>query len=101
MDGWAAFGDRVLTRPVDVTDDPAALESSGRWVVAQTFEGRLTCVRMDEQRPVSGWYDAARQWVAPDRRAWSSSLERDSFEKGVAVIRDRIAAGDVYQVNLC
>jgi para-aminobenzoate synthetase component 1 len=37
----------------------------------------------------------------PARDAWSSSLGRDAFEKGVRVIRERIAAGDVYQVNLC
>src|SRR5438045_3521474 len=101
MDGWAAFGDRVMTRPVDVTDDPAALESSGRWVVVQTFEGRLICVRMQHEQRTAGWYDLAPPWRMPGRSAWSTSLDREGYEKRVSVIRDRIAAGDVYQVNLC
>jgi para-aminobenzoate synthetase component 1 len=99
--GWAAFGDQVLLGPSDVTSDPTALESTGTWVVAQTFEGALTCVRMAERRPARGWYDAAPPWTMPPRASWSSSLDRHAYEKGVAVIRERIAAGDVYQVNLC
>ena len=99
--GWAAFGDRVLTGVADVTRDPSALDSRGRWVVVQTFEGALTCVRMAEQRPARGWYDAAPAWAMPPVRSWSSSLDRHAYEKGVSLIRDRIAAGDVYQVNLC
>jgi len=98
--GWAAFGDRVLVGVADVTDDPAALESSGTWAVVQTFEGRLTCARMISERPVAGWYDD-RGWQMPTPDAWTTSLDRAAYEKGVAVIRERIAAGDVYQVNLC
>jgi len=32
---------------------------------------------------------------------WESSLDRHAYVKGVAAIREAIAAGDVYQVNLC
>src|SRR3954470_5994455 len=99
--GWAAFGDRVLVGAADVTSDPAALDSTGTWVVVQTFEGELTCVRMTGQRAAHGWYDATPRWTMPPADEWSSSLDRNAYEKGVAVIRERIAAGDVYQVNLC
>ena len=32
---------------------------------------------------------------------WESSLDRQAYAKGVAAVREAIAAGDVYQVNLC
>ncbi len=32
---------------------------------------------------------------------WASSLDRQGYAKRVGVIREAIAAGDVYQVNLC
>ncbi|HET6816100.1 MAG TPA: chorismate-binding protein [Mycobacteriales bacterium] len=101
MSGWAIFGNQVLSRCTDVTSDPAALDSSGVWVVVQTFEGSLSCVRMAERREVGDPYTGAPLWSMPARAAWSSSLDRDSYEKGVRVIRERIASGDVYQVNLC
>src|SRR5437764_1359938 len=69
--GWAAFGDRVLVGAADVTSDPAALDSTGTWVVVQTFEGELTCVRMTEQRAARGWYDAAPRWTMPAAHEWS------------------------------
>src|SRR4051812_13994335 len=97
----AVFGDRLLTRPVDVTSDPAALDSTGVWVVVQTFEGELTCVRMAETRTEADPYAGCPPWVMPARSSWTSSLDRDGYEKGVAAVRERIAAGDVYQVNLC
>ncbi|HMC71090.1 MAG TPA: chorismate-binding protein, partial [Mycobacteriales bacterium] len=40
-------------------------------------------------------------WVGPSASAWTSSLDRDAFCKGVVDIREAIAAGDVYEVNLC
>ena len=36
----------------------------------------------------------------PDPSAWTTSLDRTAFCAGVEAIRDAIAAGDVYQVNL-
>jgi para-aminobenzoate synthetase component 1 len=98
-DGWAVVGDRLATRCIDVTDDPAALDGSGFWVVVMTFEGALRCVRMAEQRPVGAWLSGAAPWPMP--REWASTLDRAGYESGVATIRERIAAGDVYQVNLC
>jgi para-aminobenzoate synthetase component I len=54
-DGWAVAGGRLLGRVVDVTDDPAALDSSGFWVVVMTFEEALRCVRFaDAARSATG-----------------------------------------------
>ena len=42
-----------------------------------------------------------RPWRGPPIDAWRSSLDRDGYVAGVGAIREAIAAGDVYQVNLC
>jgi para-aminobenzoate synthetase component 1 len=100
-DGWAVAGGRLLSRVVDVTDDPAALDSTGFWVVVMTFEGALRCVRFARSGPLGDFYDAAPPWHPPVEAEWVSTLERSAYVGGVRTIRDRIAAGDVYQVNLC
>ncbi|MBB0246286.1 anthranilate synthase component I family protein, partial [Streptomyces alkaliphilus] len=38
---------------------------------------------------------------APDPGHWTSSLDRAAYTAGVRRIRDHIAAGEVYQANLC
>jgi hypothetical protein len=42
-DGWAVAGGRLRSRVVDVTDDPAARDSSGFRVLVMTFEGAAMC----------------------------------------------------------
>jgi para-aminobenzoate synthetase component 1 len=40
------------------------------------------------------------RWGGPRPEQWRTSLDRAAFHAGVRSIRDSIAAGDVYQVNL-
>ena len=94
----ARFGDLVLTGPSAVSHDPADLESSGTWAVVVTFEGELTAVRFDrvttgDPPPVGPWF--------PPAGTWSTSTTKGEYVAGVDRIRKHIAAGDVYQVNLC
>ncbi|MGQ4480683.1 chorismate-binding protein [Streptomyces sp. SAS_276] len=97
----ARFGGRVATGLLDVTSDPAALESTGFWAVAADFEGRLTCARFRDVReePVPAPVPGA--WQGPATDAWISSLDRAAYTAGVRRIREHIAAGEVYQANLC
>jgi para-aminobenzoate synthetase component 1 len=92
-------GGRVATGLRDVTDDPSALDSHGFWAVVAEFEGRLTCARFDTVRHVPP--PPAAPWSGPDRDAWTSTTTRAEYVAAVAAIRDRIAAGGVYQANLC
>jgi para-aminobenzoate synthetase component 1 len=93
----AAVGGRLLTDLVDVTGDLAALDGTGTWAVVLPFDGPPVCARFARARPLVG--RPARSWPgAPG--PWTSSLDRDGFEARVDVIREAIAAGDVYQVNL-
>ena len=48
--------------------------------------------------PARPWPGAP--WQGPDPSSWTSSLDHDAFVAGVGTIREEIAAGDVYQVNL-
>jgi para-aminobenzoate synthetase component I len=97
LDPVAIVGGRCCTGLRDVTDDLTALDGRGLWVVVLRFEGDVACARFDHVGPIL---------TAPPRAgaplaAWTSSLDRDDFTKAVVDIREAIAAGDVYEVNLC
>ena len=94
----AVLDGRLFTDVVDVTADLAALDSRGLWAVVLPFNGPPVCARFVRTRPAVPW--PGDPWVGPALSAWTSSLDRPAFSRGVVAIRDAIAAGDVYQVNL-
>jgi para-aminobenzoate synthetase component I len=94
----AVVGGRLATDLVDLTDDLAALDSQGFWAVVLPFEGSPLCARFANVRPARPW--PGPPWRGPPSDAWTSSLSEAEFMAGVASIRESIAAGDVYQVNL-
>jgi para-aminobenzoate synthetase component 1 len=83
----------------DVTSDVTCLDGTGFWVVVLPYDGEPVCARFDRVRGATPW--PGRAWQGPPARAWASSLDRGAFCDGVRAIREAIAAGDVYQVNLC
>lgn len=89
-----------LREVVDLTRSPEALDS-GWWAVIATFEGILTGYRFADVRPADRPAPGATNWHGPVPGSWHSSLERDRYVRGVEMIRDAIARGQVYQVNLC
>ncbi|MEU4895837.1 chorismate-binding protein [Streptomyces sp. NPDC044780] len=97
----ARFGGLLATDLREVTSDPSALDTQGFWAVVADFEGRLVCARFGNVRtdpvpaPVPGG------WRGPVAGEWSSSLDRAAYTAGVRSVRRRIAAGEVYQANLC
>jgi len=95
---YAYVAGRLATGLTDATDDPAALDSAGFWVVVQTFEGALRCLRFSEIRTAD--LPASAPW-SPPTAPWSSSMGQSAYTAAVARIRDEIAEGEVYQVNLC
>lgn len=94
----AVVGAWLLTDLLEVTSDLSALDSSGWWAVVLPFDGTPVCARFASARPAVPW--RGRSWHGPDPGTWTSSLDREGFRHGVAAIREAIAAGDVYQVNL-
>lgn len=98
---WAVVGGRVLTGLEEVADDVAALQRPGEWVFIAEFEGAVTCLRFARAQPADDWWQDAGPWSPPDRARWTSSLQQSEYEAAVGTVREQIAAGDVYQVNVC
>ena len=94
----AVVGGRLLTDLLDVTSDLAALDSEGQWAVVLPFDGPAICARFATVRPARPW--PGPPWRGPSPTAWVSTLDEGKFCAGVESIRESIAAGDVYQVNL-
>ncbi|WP_031097643.1 chorismate-binding protein [Streptomyces sp. NRRL S-15] len=97
----ARFGGLVASGLRDVTSDPAALESSGFWAVCADFEGRLVCARFADVRSGEVPLPVPGAWRGPAPEDWTTSLDEDAYKAGVRTIREHIAAGEVYQANLC
>ena len=96
--GHARFGSLSASRPVEVRHDLASLDE-GFWAVVVEFEGAVTAVRFADVHRYAAPSPTA-PWV-PLGGDWGSSLDHAAYLAGVAEIRERIAAGTVYQVNLC
>ena len=91
-------GGTLCTGLLDVTSDVTALDDEGFWAVVLPFDGLPVCARFAHVRPAQPWPGAP--WQGPVPESWTTSLDREGFERGVRSIRRAIAAGDVYQVNL-
>ena len=99
----ARFADRHARGVVDVRFGPDALEAVSRegfWAVVATFEGAVTAVRFAEVRQGRPPRSSGVGWSPLDRQ-WSSSLDQAAYVAAVREVRGRIAAGTVYQVNVC
>jgi para-aminobenzoate synthetase component 1 len=105
-DGSAEFRSVRARRPVeriDVATHGHRLAKDGFWVLVAEFDGALTAWRFADvewtHSPTQ--VEERRPWQGPDAASWDTSMDRDDYIAGVGNIRDAIAEGDVYQVNLC
>ena len=98
-EAFAWLGGRLASGCTDLTDDPAALDGSGFWAVVATFEGDLTFARFAQVDPAP-LPPAATDWTALPG-PWVTSMDRAAYVGACAEVRERIAAGTVYQVNVC
>ena len=88
------------------SNDPAVLDGQGRWAVSVDFEGHFTLARFanwtaTDPADVPARGIPAPSWTGPLADQWHSSMSADTYRAGVASIKDDIARGNVYQVNLC
>ena len=106
--GHARFGSRLARDVVEISHDVECLDRGGFWAVVVTFEGEVTCVRFGQVtdtrapdlRAIDEQQRQIRDWT-PLTGTWSTSLDETEYRSGVSQIRERIAAGEVYQACLC
>lgn len=97
---FAYLGGRWATEVLEVTSDLKALDRGGRWAVLLPYSGPLIAIRFQkwqEQPPELG----PVSWRGPGPNAWQSSLDEPAYLNAVEEVRSAIAAGSVYQVNIC
>lgn len=89
---------------VEISADPGALDDGNFWAVLITYEGKQTFARFADVRHGSEdaflAYASKHEWVAP-QESWASSLSQMEYQAAVAEVRESIATGEVYQINLC
>lgn len=110
----ATFAGVTARRPtacVDLRKHPEALRS-GWWAVVASFEGAITGWRFDDvtHHPAVGpdvtiatppGDPRVGGWRGPVPGSWTTSLDRTGYVAAVAATREAIAAGEVYQANIC
>lgn len=88
--GWLGVG------VADVTSDLTCLDGAGKWCVVAPFEGPPIAIKMrvwsQTPPPNASW---------PGVAGWISNTSESQYVAAVDRIRNHIAAGDVYQVNVC
>lgn len=97
----AWLGGCLATGLLDLTSDLSALDGGGRWAVAVGFEGDVLCARFSDWDSGGGPASQARSWAGPSPGAYVSSMSREGYVAAVSAVRELIAAGEVYQVNVC
>jgi len=100
MDNTGALfwmGDRLASNCVEISNDPSSLAKPGFWAVVNTFEGKWICARfatvINAPLPAKPWQGITTPWL--------SSQSKSTYEDNVRIIKEKIADGDIYQVNLC
>lgn len=84
----------------EVSEDPRAVHSPGRWVAVLPYEGQpqfMLFSRWETERPP--W--AFEPWQGPERDSWTTSLDEAAYCAAVERTRSAIGLGDVYQANIC
>lgn len=88
---------RLATDCVEISNDPSCLDKPGFWAVINTFEGEWFCARfatvVQAALPPADW--------KPIDTKWQSTQSGQQYQANVERIKENIAAGDIYQVNLC
>ena len=94
----AQFGGFLATELLDVSNDPAVLDADGWWAAVLPYDGEPIFARFGN---VTAGQAPTGRWVGPEHDAWSTSMSRQTYIEAVAATREYIAAGEVYQANIC
>lgn len=95
-----AAGGILATDLLEVSNDLSDLERPGFWAVVGTFEADWTLARFGQvhRAPLPSGRD---EWIPITHANWQTSLGQLQYEAAVETVREEIAKGTVYQVNIC
>jgi para-aminobenzoate synthetase component 1 len=96
----AYAGGLWATDLVEVSTDKSALDSRGRWICVVPYDGEARFLRFASwSERIPSLIDST--WDGPSIDSWTSSMNQMEYMKAVEATRDAVAAGDVYQANIC
>lgn len=85
----------------EVTTDLSVLDTSGTWVVVLPYVGSPTLLRFASWGADPPGRIVHGGWQGPSMGSWRSSLDEGDYCERVERTRESIAAGTIYQANLC
>ena len=94
------MGTHLASELVETSNDLNSLRKPGFWVVLGSFEGKWRLARFAKAEQ-SNLPEAKSSWNAISDGSWQSTLDKGAYCAYVDKIREKIAAGEVYQVNAC
>jgi para-aminobenzoate synthetase component 1 len=94
----AYFEGQLATELCDVTSDLSALDAGGWWALVAPYDGSPVAARFARVRTASL---PSGRWSGPAVTSWRSSMTRNDYVAAVGYLRQQIAAGTVYQANIC
>ncbi len=94
------MGNHLASELVEVSSDLESLRRPGFWVVLGNFEGKWRLARFSkvEQRDFP---KVGLNWSPISDNTWQSTFNKSAYCAYVERIREKISAGEVYQVNAC
>lgn len=90
----------LATDLLEVSHDPKDLTKSGFWAVVGTFEGEWTLARFGSVVKAA-LPKGTNSWLPIPKESWRTTLSQGEYEFAVEAVREEIASGGVYQVNVC
>ncbi|NDE26624.1 MAG: anthranilate synthase component I family protein, partial [Actinobacteria bacterium] len=85
---------------VEVSSDLESLRRPGFWVVLGSFEGKWRLARFAKVEQ-QDFPKVELSWSPISDDAWQSTFDKSTYCSYVERIREKISAGEVYQVNAC
>jgi len=96
----ARFGNEYAYDLVELSNSIDSVQNGGRWAVVIPYSGQPVFARFES------WESGPRNatigsWAGVDSSTWTTSMDREMYERAVETTRVAISEGGVYQVNIC
>lgn len=95
------FGDLYASDLLRVSSDIDDLDTEGKWAVVIPFEGEPIFAQFDNWVTTKPTPSSLGSWYGLPESDWQSSMSAEEYISAVHLTRERIASGEVYQVNVC